>query len=299
MRPPLFWACILSGLFTQQIHAAQFTILDPNICSTDSCYPTDTLVSSYVGPGFEGVRVPDPPNSGSQSGTQGAVLAGVDEYSYFPPVFISRAYDIYGQITNFNGLTVQRRVDTFTHLNIYRWLDTYTNNTSNPINTTIQFFGNLGSDLDTIVQSSSPFFTVTSDSIGLVSPGDNPVISHVFGNNIFAIDNITPIVGGEIPANFISVDNYSLFIDLQIDPGNSASLLFFNFLAFDLTDRSGDIDLAIATAQELVSHPYVEGLTQEQITTIKNFNVIPLPPAVYLFGTGLLGLVRVARRKTT
>ena len=277
------------GMFVVPAMADQTPIREDDVCQDDDC--TGPKASTYIGAGFEGSPV--------ETGLQGAVQFGGD----VPP----KAYDFYGMITDFGGLTVERRVETFTDTNIYRWIDTYTNPTANRITTTVQFFGDLATDHLTKVESSDDFVTITSDTIFTPS---HPVIAHIYGNNQFTKDHISADVGVGVPGQMnagegLQDDNFRITIDLDLFPLESTSIAILNFLAFDPTTRPGgdsDLDLAMKRADQIVNsgaHVF-RGLTTEQRHLIVNF--VPLPSSanmglVLLLGLGVVTVVFRRRRE--
>jgi len=221
---------------------------------------------SYVGPGIEGLFL-------------GGVLDGGRD-----------AFDGYGGVDNLDGLGFHRHTDALEGTNTFRFLDTFTNNTGTAIDTAVRFYGNLGSDGNEDILFSNDFY-MTSCQYATTCVGD-PVISHVFGNNIFTQNSISASIAGNIV-------NFNIVTNLTLAPGESASLLFFAFLASEEagTNHAIDAPLAISTGANLVANPILTGLTQSEIDSIVNFTVVPIPAAAWLFGSGILGLIGMARRK--
>jgi hypothetical protein len=251
---------INAGLLTFSLscNAAQFTF-DENV--------EGGAGGSYIGPGVDFSFL-------------GGVLDGGRD-----------AFDGYGGVTNLGGLEFSRHTDALTGLNTFRFLDTFTNNTNQAISTTVRFYGNLGSDTNGSVVFDHEFFMTTCQFAG-ACVGD-PVISHVFGNNAFTQNNIS--------ASFTTSNilGYNIDTMLTLAPGESAGLLFFAFLASEETGTNHSLDgpLAVSIGASLVANPILTGLTQSEIDSIVNYSVVPLPSSVWLFGSGLIGLIGLVRRK--
>lgn len=241
--------------------------------------------------------------AGSLASTAGAtqfiivsdVAYGVDGLTYVGPLDSRQqgtvndggrdAFDQYGSYrgaidADFGGLTITRQVEGFTALNLYRFFDTFTNNTTGTISTTLTFIGNLGSDAATHILSTGPNSIVSCQWDGTACFGD-PVIASVSGNYGMATMGL---VG----------DAYSASFDVTVAPGASISLLNFAFVASDFGGTTAsDADLATSTAQSLIDHPYLDGLTDDQIASIVNFHLgaVPEPAswATMLLGFGVVG----------
>ena len=213
----------------------------------------------------------------------------------------SDAFDDYGFLSGVRNLTVFRQTELFQSQNLFRFYDTFTNNTNAIIRTTINFSGELGSDSDTEIVASEDGLLVTcqgvDDGFGCES---DPVIAHVFSNKGFGLAT----VGGEDDS-----DPYNALFRLVLNPGQSASLLNFAFLASEEAGTSAaDIDLAISRGAQLQANPFVTGLSAEQRARIVNFDVpaiaaaVPEPAswAMMIGGFGMVGdSLRRTRRRAT
>jgi hypothetical protein len=187
------------------------------------------------------------------------------------------------------GLALSRQVELLSG-NTYRFLDTFTNTTGGTIRTTVNFFGNLGSDGDELVSYAQGGLTVSCEDDGDGNCTGDAVLALVAGNNGLAQAAVTP-------------DRYNARFALDVAAGQSVSLLNFAFLARDENGPlASDVDLARTTGQALMAAPRVEGLSATQIATIVNFNVTAVPEpaswAMMLIGFGATGVMLRRRRAT-
>ena len=200
------------------------------------------------------------------------------------------AFDAFGYYNGGVGsLTQERQVDLLSG-NVYRFFDTFTNNTGTSITTTLNFFGNLGSDGDELISFNSGGLIVSceDDWSGACGGGD-PVLALVSGNNGLGQAAITP-------------DRYNVSFTVTLQAGQSLSLLNFAFLASDVNGpTAGDVLLAQGTGQSLLSAPRLEGLSAQQIAGIANFTITPVPEAstwaMLVAGLGVLGMLRARSRR--
>lgn len=208
------------------------------------------------------------------------------------------AFDGYGYLRNLGPLTVQRQVDVLTGANAYRWLDVFTNPTGSAITRTVEFYGDLGADNRTRVESAAPGVLITSDRNGAVAANNynDPVVAHISGLTSFAGGSISTgqIVNMNTWGNW--ADDYLLQITLTLAPGESIGIL--NFAALSrLEPRNFASDLSFATTfgNDLLANPIFTGLTPGQISTIRNF-ATPEPGVIALLLAGL-GLLWWQRRR--
>jgi len=115
-------------------------------------------------------------------------------------------------------------------------------------------------------------------------------------DNIKTIDiNFTSIFGSSIKSFSMDLDMASAPTLLEVFDGSGTKILDY---AFDFT-----------VGFETISIPSTDGISRFLLTgssqivgnaSIDNVNVstIPVPAAAWLFGSGLIGLIAVARRKT-
>lgn len=209
------------------------------------------------------------------AGTQGGNLGVVNDGG-------SDAFDGYGYYCATSGLAFTRQTEAFGGQNLYRFFDTFTNNSAERVTRTVTFLGNLGSDSRTQLQANGLGFSVTCEFSDHC--GHDPVVALIYGNNGLGEQTIS----GEY-----STINYTL----TLDPGQSASILNFAFLASDLSGtNAADVALAIERARNLVVDPMLAGLTDRQLRRIVNFDLgvpaaVPEPSswALMILGFGAIG----------
>lgn len=193
------------------------------------------------------------------------------------------AFDAFGFYNSGVGALSQTRQVELLSGNVFRFFDTFTNQGVSSITTTLNFFGNLGSDGDELVSSAKPGLLVSCENDGSGSCGSDPVLALVSGNSGLGHAAITP-------------DRYNVSFAVTVKPGESLSLLNFAFLASDVNGLTvSDLWLAQSTGAALLSAPRLEGLSAQQIATIANFTTpVPEPKtwAMLALGLGLLALRR-------
>jgi len=233
----------------------------------------DALPQIFTGTGY----------AASYSGPGGAVQpsnqwlgAVVDGGNY--------AFDMFGFYNSGVGsLSQTRQVDLLSG-NTFRFFDTFTNNSSAPITTTLNFFGNLGSDGSELVSRNSGGLAVSCTDGGGGSCADQPVLALVSGNNGLGTATITP-------------DRYTASFKVQLAAGQSLSLLNFAFLASDTAGPTdADVILATDTGLSLLAAPRLDGLTEAQISRIANYTIssaVPEPSSwiMMIVGFGAMGLM--------
>ena len=179
------------------------------------------------------------------------------------------AFDGYGAIFNFADLTLNRQVNTIQSIRSYRFIDTFTNNTTDPIQTSLFYLGNLGSDTNTVIVEEGPFRAITFQDA--FAPFDSPsgdfdaLIAFTTGNNQFATDFVT----GDLFAN-----GFIFSCDVSLEPGQSIGLMHFATLIKDAVDREEDLAIATSFSDELLKDPYTVGLTPAQVQSVANFDLI-------------------------
>lgn len=192
------------------------------------------------------------------------------------------AFDMFGYYNSGVGsLTDTRKVDLLSG-NTFRFFDTFTNNTNSTITTTLNFFGNLGSDGWELVSHNQGGLMVSCTDGGAGSCADQPVLALVSGNNGLGKASITP-------------DRYNVSFDVTLAAGQSLSLLNFASLSSDENGPTDeDVLLAKSVGQSLLSTPRLDGLTGDQIRSIANYNftsAVPEPATwiMMMVGFGALG----------
>lgn len=201
-------------------------------------------------------------------------------------------YDTFDNFGFFNtgtgGLSLTRQVELLDG-NVYRFFDTFTNTGTAAITTTVNFFGNLGSDGDELVSVDRGGLIVTCEGDGNGACVDDAVLALVSGNNGLAKASVVP-------------DRYNAQFALNVAAGQSVSLLNYAFLARDEDGPlASDITLATNTGEALLAAPRTEGLTSEQIGRIVNFAVgsaVPEPTSWLMMIVGFGAIGAAMRRRS-
>ena len=158
---------------------------------------------------------------------------------------------------------------------------------------------------------------------GVVINDSDPSTGFTFVNLINPVNVGTAISGYYVnigafdgtPQTQLTLDFTTVVTDASFDFANptgaltvsafdvsGASLGVFNFMGMDLfvnqagfDQNAGHVDISgIGEIASLLIEP---GLDQALIFDNLNFSPVPVPAAVWLFGSGLIGLVGLARRK--
>jgi hypothetical protein len=274
-----------SKTFTKLITAGIGATLFLSVSPTEAAafvIKSDIETGTSQGPQYQG--------PGAFDGFEGAVFDGGND-----------AFDNYGRWQDPGGLgsslSFTRNVEALTASNTYRFLDIFTNQTSQTISTTLNFFGNLGSDGDEMVDFSGSGLTVAHERRTDGSTGD-PVIAHVYGNNSFAAANMS----ASISSGF-----YTSTVSLTLNPGQSAGILQFAYLSREDTTIlnygtngtntvSTFITDATAVGNVLLNAADLSGLSPGEVASIMNFNVVPEPSSALLLSLALTAICARRRR---
>jgi len=201
------------------------------------------------------------------------------------------SFDNFGFYNAGVGVLAQDRQVDLLSGNVFRFFDTFTNTSSATITTTVNFFGNLGSDGDERISHQGGGLIVTCEDDFAGGCANDAVLALVSGNNGLAQQSISP-------------DRYNVGFALKLAAGESTSLMNYAFLARDANGPlPSDVALALTTGQQLLRAPRLDGLTNQQIGRIANFTfAAPVPEpaswAMLIVGIGALGaMTRRTRRR--
>ena len=97
--------------------------------------------------------------------------------------------------------------------------------------------------------------------------------------------------GSDVGREDGSIRNNDSYISQYFEPGN---------YILTISDYAFDIDEAVAGLNQNCTIPYTSGVGDHgdyQITFTGDVSVVPIPGAIWLFGSGLLGLIGIRRKK--
>jgi len=98
----------------------------------------------------------------------------------------------------------------------------------------------------------------------------------------------------EINGDMFTMEDDVEFPDLPVVEAQDGDISFIDFVTDNTVVPSLDIQ---GTPVELLSVTYVDGFGNSSSGYWSNAQVVPIPAAVWLFGSGLIGLVGISRRK--
>ena len=240
----------------------------------------------------EGFNINDAslPATDQNDAYDGALFFTINGVTYNPdPTGDLTDTTVTGATVNLSGLNVTGEYYADPNLPVIRALATLENPTNSAITIVFSLLGDLGSDSDTAVfsTSSGDAFVSSEDSWVIsfedegVSPPSDPVITHVL-NGPFA--EVTP--QNAFLVN--TLDGYGFQYEVTIPANSTRSLMFFNAL----TSTTEEAAIAAALYEDVSSgSPFAEttllsGLTNEQLSNIVNWNFFgPTPLDDSLTGT--------------
>lgn len=206
----------------------------------------------------------------------GAVVGGANQ-----------AFDAFGFYNAGVGSLQQVRQVELLGGNVYRFFDSFTNTGATQVTTTLNFFGNLGSDGDELVSHDASGLIVSCTDDGQSQCTGQPVLALVSGNNGLGQAALSP-------------DRYNVRYSVSLAPGQTLSLLNFAFLASDASGpTAADQALARQTGMDLLAAPRLDGLNAAQVASIANYTItaVPEPGSWALMLTGLVVVPLLRRRR--
>ncbi len=256
-------------MFTRNISVVMATLALPLIANaaqfqaTPSIFNGTSYAASYTGTGGTTALYNQP---------LGEVVGGGNN-----------AFDAFGFYNSGVGSLTQTRQVELLSGNVFRFFDTFTNKGSASVTTTLNFFGNLGSDGSELVSFNQGGLMVSCTDDGSGACTDQPVLALVSGNNGLGKAAITP-------------DRYNVQFTVNLAPGQSLSLLNYAYLAMDENGPTpADQSLAEAQGQLLRDTPRLDGLSEQQIASIANFTISPVPePSSW--GLAMVALLLLGQR---
>ena len=144
-----------------------------------------------------------------------------------------------------------------------------------------------------IITASVTFNSSTFDSEGLYHPGMSDLTDWSFETNDFTINSANGIMNDFFPSPLFTlvdgeITNWLLQVQRTSNTGTALSISLANDrrLPSDLSERVYS-QLPNYTGSTILHSEWVQAAT------------VPMPAAAWLFGSGLIGLIGIARRKKT
>jgi hypothetical protein len=175
--------------------------------------------------------------------------------------------------------------------------------------TTSNFYGVRNLTAGLFIQSVT--FNITADADGFF---DFDGAGNFGGLTAPAIGTLVGLVAGDIsfiPSNFVGGDNaHPAVLTINFAPGSFGpgdSMRFSADTDFFISDptpggvfgQGGAIFSAVLESGQFGSTPFIEIISDASVAPLSFCEPIPVPPALWLFGSGLVGLIGLRRYRRT
>lgn len=201
------------------------------------------------------------------------------------------------------GVGLQYYLDTAITM---RMMAVFSNPSASPISVPVDLVTNLGSNNATTIVGTSSGDSVFTTADRWIVTDDNdddrgdPAVTHVLYGP--GTPSVTPSSTGMTVFNSNGTEGVTARYQLTVNPGETARLMFFHQLNFTSADGLNNA-WPFASNSALQSAQLLEGLTSEELTSIRNwqFNsdtLVPEPASFGLFLPALMLLGIVARKRS-
>ena len=178
---------------------------------------------------------------------------------------------------------------------VIRAMAHFENASGSAITVNVRYGGDLGSDSSTTHEASASGDTV-------LDADDAWIVTSEGGTNEFnGLVLFGPEGGSSTPTSLV-VDGDNVLVDyvLTVDAGQTASLMWFGYLATSTSDAVSFMGSNFSSNSALASSGFLAGLTQAQMNRVANYSgatVVPEPITLCTLGLGAAGTLAKRNRR--